>query len=96
MVRLAEVAIEDVIEEARRFLSENYNMDLRIPIRRNNRIKRTLGQFIRMDDKSDCIEISGILLDYGGKTAVFDTLRHELIHYALFELGKPHRDGDPV
>ncbi len=93
---MAEVAIEDVIEEARRFLSENYNMDLRIPIRRNNRIKRTLGQFIRMDDKSDCIEISGILLDYGGKTAVFDTLRHELIHYALFELGKPHRDGDPA
>ncbi|WP_459198729.1 SprT-like domain-containing protein [Bacillus subtilis] len=91
---MAEVTIEDVIEDARIFLSENYNMQLRIPIRRNNRLKKTFGQFIHMDNIPDCIELSGILLDYGGKAAVLDTLHHELIHYALFELGKPYRDGD--
>ncbi len=90
------VTIEEMTEEDRRFLSVNYGIDLRIPVRRNNRLKRTLGQFIHRGRESDCIELSGILLDYGGKEAAIDTLKHELIHYALFELEKPYRDGDPT
>lgn len=88
------VSVEELITEAERFLAEKYGMELGIPIKRNNRLRNTLGWFqhSKRDGALD-IEISGKLMDYASRTEVIDVLHHELIHYALHSAGRSYQDG---
>lgn len=77
------------------FLVENYNLKLRIPILINNRLKATLGRFCyNKKGEALSIELSSDLIKYGHPYHKLDTLKHELIHYALFEKGIPNSDND--
>lgn len=87
------MTIEELTEHAEVFLRKNYDMELAIPIRRNGRLKRTLGQFISVKQQAECIEIAGFLMDYAAKEIVLDVLYHELIHYALFSQRRSYYDG---
>lgn len=78
------------------FLNVNYNVKLNIPIKRNNRLRSTYGRFILKNNEPNCIELAGVLLDYGVEEVIFNILKHECIHYALFEKQQPYRDGHPV
>src|SRR5690625_3524081 len=88
------MTIEDLTEYAEKFLADKYGFKLAIPIKRNNRLTRTLGQYIS-DHRGQPlgIELSGRILDYGSKWAILDTLKHELIHYAVHCLGEDFNDG---
>lgn len=90
-------SIEYLTEYADNFLYNNYGIHLEIPLRWNGRLKRSLGYF-KSDKRSGAIEIclSEELLRYYDKDTTVDVLKHELIHYALYTLGKPHKDGHQV
>ena len=88
--------LEYLKKYAESFLRKNYNLSLEIPLLINNRLRSTLGSFNRnyKGDKACEIELSGQLVKYATKDVILDTLKHELIHYALFVLNKPFHDGD--
>lgn len=88
--------IDNLYEQtAKEFLRENYRQPLTIPITRNNRLRSSLGRFVYdRDQRAIRIELAGFLLDYGAQSTIIDVLKHECIHYALFEKGLPHRDGE--
>lgn len=85
---------------AKAFLKEAYDFDITIPIVVNNRLSRTLGRFQRvtmMGESFSCrIEISGNMIKYYSYDEVISTLKHECIHYVLFEKGLPFQDGQPL
>lgn len=82
------------------FLIEEFALELEIPIRISRRMSKTFGSFAftrsRKTGKQDAKEIviSANLIEHHPWEDVIDTLKHECVHYALFELGKPYRDGD--
>src|SRR5699024_555898 len=77
-------------------MNVNYNVKLNTPIKRNNRLRSTYGRFILKNNEPNCIELAGVLLDYGVEEVIFNILKHECIHNALFEKQQPYRDGHPV
>lgn len=79
---------------AKQFLHENYNIQLNIPIKRNNRLSASLGRFIYTKKGSSHIDLAGFLLDYGKEDTIIDVLKHECIHYAFYEKGLPFDDGE--
>lgn len=83
---------------AKKFLKENYDMELEIPIELNGRMSKTCGWFRRvMQDgasKPLNIELNRYFVENNDKKLVLDVLRHELVHYALHEKKKPYYDGD--
>lgn len=85
--------LEELRKQANEFLQEHYSLELKIPIEVNNRLSVTMGALVFYEDKPIVIEISGPVMKYGTKAAILDILKHELIHYALFILGKPYFDG---
>lgn len=87
------MTVEELTQHAEEFLRKHYDMELAIPIRRNNRMRRALGWFIVRKQTPECIEIAGYLMEYGEAEVILDTLYHELIHYALLSQGKPYHDG---
>lgn len=80
--------------EAAEFLKNGYGLELKIPIKVNGRLKRTLGRFALKAGKPHAIELSADLLQYQERNVIIDVLKHECIHYACFELGKPYKDGE--
>lgn len=96
MVVKTEITIEELTEIATDFLRENYGMELGIPIKRNNRLRRVQGRFhASFTNESQLIDIAGFVFKYGTRDSVIDTLKHELIHYALLERDEPNDDGHP-
>lgn len=89
------MTISELTKYAEKFLAENYGFKLAIPIRRNNRLTRSLGRYLQLTPgyAPYKIDLSGRLLDYGTPTVIIDTLKHELIHYAVHCLGEDWRDG---
>src|SRR5699024_5373840 len=86
---------EQLTHYAKHFLLENFQLSLRIPIKRNNRLRSSYGRFVYNKQREPLrIEIAGLMFDYATKEVMYNVLRHECIHYALFILGKPHRDGE--
>lgn len=90
--------LEDI---AREFLDEEFGLNLEIPIKRNNRLKTSMGrftsQFNRLTGKHTPlkIDIAGYLFENDNPVdLVIGILKHECIHYALLELGIPNRDSD--
>lgn len=84
--------------EAKYFLKKNFDMDLKVPVKLNNRLSSTLGRFryyhnglpidINIQTK---FAVSCIIIDK--IDVLLDVLRHELVHYALFAKGIPNSDG---
>mgnify|MGYP003481005361 FL=1 len=73
-------------------------MNLNIPIEINGRLTRTLGAFYHNNYRALKIGISkkqviGAVID-GNIEPILDTLRHEVVHYAMYTLKKGYNDGD--
>lgn len=82
----------------RNFLKQNYNLELTVPVRINNRLSRALGRFSynQRSRMPVAIEFSKHLIATQDVDMILDVARHEAIHYALFVQGKPHKDGEPL
>ncbi|MER2008825.1 MAG: SprT-like domain-containing protein [Psychrobacillus sp.] len=89
-VKTIEIQLKDMCEY---FVQNAYGVELDIPVLINNRLKRSLGRFIEKAGKAYRIEFSGMLLTNGTEEQIMSVLKHECIHYALFKLGRNHRDG---
>jgi len=86
--------MEDVNIFAKQFLKRHYNIELTIPIKRNNRLRTTQGRYVTKQDGTPVhIDVSGQTLEYGSKEAIKGVIKHECIHFALHQLGKPYKDG---
>ena len=87
--------IHQFTQIAKKFLKENYDMELGIPITINGRLKSVYGRFRHMGNRKQSvrIEMSRNYIEHQEWNTVVETLKHELIHYALYELDKPYRDG---
>lgn len=86
----------------RKFLMDNYNIELDIPVLINSRLSRRLGQFVSSLNtttgvsKALRIEFSKKYLENGRLEDIISTIKHECIHYALYSLNKPYKDGEPL
>lgn len=89
---------------AQRFLKDNFDLNLGIPINIDGRLTRTGGSFHFMRNMRQATQIKmserfiyGALQDDAeGVEAILDVLRHELVHYALFKKGSNEfSDGQP-
>lgn len=80
---------------ANKFLKDNYNLDLVVPLQLNGRMQRTCGWFrhYRGWNRPTCIELNKFFVENNEPTLVLDVLRHELVHYAQYMLQRPYRDG---
>lgn len=91
------ITLTELKKVANEFLKENFNMKLKIPILINKRISRTAARFVYSDNiyfrESKRIEISDKILN-DEYDDVIGAFKHELVHYALFELNLPSRDSD--
>lgn len=96
LIRKAQIE-QELCNASRDFLKEAYNLDLTIPIKVNRRLITSLGRFrhYKSDHKKRplSIELSGKLLEFGTTEQIISTLKHELIHYALYMLDRPYKDG---
>jgi len=79
--------------EAQQFLSMHFQLDLKIPIRINGRLKRVLGAY-KLDAKKQPkqIDLAASLIENGDKEIILDVLKHELVHYGLHGQQKPFTD----
>ncbi len=84
--------------EARRFLKEAYGFDLAIPVIVNSRLKSTYGRFLHYVNMKQSlrIEIGKNYIENQPWNIVLETLVHESIHYYLYEMDLPYRDGQAV
>lgn len=90
-----------MLAHAENFLVKNFSLPLDIPININNRLRTSGGVFkYTSDGKGNFtplkIEIAKFMIESGTPTEIIETLEHELVHYALCALRKPHRDSDSV
>ncbi|CDZ99811.1 Protein SprT-like protein [Jeotgalicoccus saudimassiliensis] len=89
---------EQLHNTADKFLLENFNLRLEIPLRISKRMKSKLGAFqIKMRDGkviSQEIVMSHTFIEHNDESAVIDVLFHECVHYALYTKRKPYRDSD--
>jgi SprT-like protein len=83
---------------AEKFLSETYGMKLTVPLEMNGRLKKACGRFVYYKNHRTpkSVQMNKYFVENNEPTVVLDVLRHELVHYALFMLGKPYSDGHPT
>lgn len=88
----------ELSQYANKFLKDNYNMSLSVPLQLNGRLKSAKGRFVwyKRDRRPKVVELNKVFVENNNISIVLDVLRHELVHYALFMQGKPHEDGHPV
>lgn len=79
-------------EYSQKYVKDNFNIDLTVPIEVNGRLSSALGRFISYRGQPRKIELSKTLLEDYDANTIFDVLNHELIHYALCTLKKPYHD----
>jgi len=94
------LTLDDLKRIADEFLTQHYGMTLDIPLKRNNRLRRSMGRFLTYvtedgGEEARAIEISGFMFDYAAESVTADTLLHECVHYALYRRGEPYDDGHP-
>lgn len=93
--------LEEMKDFSKDFLTENFNIELNIPIQINGRLSSTLGRYLSRCFLGQTIPISIELskkylitnLIAGDIEEIYDTLKHELVHYALSVQGKDYSDG---
>jgi SprT-like protein len=86
---------------AEKFLKETYGINLNIPLELNGRLKKSCGRFKSMRYSNGYaeavnVEMNKFFVENNSREVVEDVLKHELVHYALFEQGKPCADGHHV
>jgi SprT-like protein len=90
----------ELIEIAKNFLSENYNLELEIPVSFNTRLKRVFGRLIIKKSRGVStpveIQMSVDFMSSHPKQHIIDVFKHELVHYALCKKGLPFFDGHPT
>lgn len=98
--RIGTYSVEKEMEKfAREFLKEEFGVDLKIPIKINNRLTSTFGRFRGRTNmvtgvrEPIVIEISKNIIEYHGFDFAYGTLKHELVHYALYIQNRPYNDG---
>jgi len=98
--RMGTYSVEKEMEKfAREFLKEEFGVDLTISIKINNRLTSTFGRFksrtnmVTGKREPLGIEISKNMIEYQGFDFAYGTLKHELVHYALFIQNRPYNDG---
>lgn len=89
----------EVNKFSKKFVEDNYNIELILNFKQNNRLKRSLGRFIHSRRKIDLpivggLELSGQTLKYMSIEEIYGVVKHELIHYSLYCLDKPCDDKD--
>ncbi|MCA1800721.1 MAG: hypothetical protein LC650_05455 [Actinobacteria bacterium] len=89
------VTLDDLYEEANVFLWDNYRLALMIPIdvEGAEEYPEAEGWFEHTSKRAVRICITETAMDFGDEEVIYDILRHELVHYALFMRGKPFLDG---
>lgn len=89
--------LQRLTDFANNWLQKTYGIQLEIPIEIRSSLKRTLGYFQHKQNKKEPIKIAlaAKLFTHYSKEAVYDVLKHELVHYALYMLDKPYTDGHP-
>lgn len=87
---------------ARKFLAEEYGINLTCGVEFNGRLKRALARYVYKDnpkytnaERAQRIEMSKDLMKYGTEEQIIDCLKHECVHLALHYLDKPFNDGHP-
>jgi len=94
------ISIEQLEYLANDFLLENFNLELSVPVKISGRLTATAGYFqwkIKKSTKERIpvnITLSKNLILYYDNKDIIETLYHECVHYALFVLGEPYKDGD--
>ena len=90
----------EIKENMKKFLLDNFNLTLDIPVRINGRLSKTGGQFVyynkNLYGQKQAIKITiakHALMDYP-ISSIIDIAYHECIHYALFTQDLPFRDKD--
>lgn len=85
-------------KNAREFLMDAYGLELKIPVLINSRLKSKNGVFWHRTNRKESlrIEISKTYIEHQEWKTVLSTLKHECIHYALYEMDKPYEDGTPT
>lgn len=87
--------IEELEDYVRRFLKENYGVRLHIPVRLNGRLTRVLGRFRHKDGVAHALEFNKKFFENGKEDDIIGVIKHESIHYALYETARPYKDGTP-
>lgn len=85
--------IEELTCIANHFLKTTYHLELSIPIRISNRMSAKLGAFVLKGNKPYEIVLSINLIENYNLDTIVDVLKHECVHYALYSLGRPFKDG---
>lgn len=91
--------ITKLTQYAHNFLNDNFNIELMTSIKFNNRMKSSLGLTELFTSTNECngIYLSGELFNISTfddtHEYLYDTLKHELVHYALYILNKNYNDG---
>jgi len=87
------LTIAELKNEAKKFLKDTYDLELSVPVLINRRMKATFGTFKFRYKRPLSVEMSYNFVKSQEDEKVLDVLRHELVHYACFTLGKPYNDG---
>ncbi len=87
---------KELTSQARNFLQEAYGLELKIPVVVNGRLKNIHGRFLHQRNRKESlrIEIGKNYIKNQPWELIKATLIHECVHYALYELDKPYRDGE--
>lgn len=89
-----------LVKEAKYFCKKHYGLTFNLPLNINKRLTRTYGYFQCRSRQKVAIKIDisykmvATALAFGDFDMVLDVLRHELVHYSLFKLGRDYYDGD--
>lgn len=100
LTKTEEAKVRNIYKEALAEVLPEYGLHNYVKFNINNRMSRTLAWFVPGDWNSiTTIELSGkyaklALQDpIDGVSEIKDTLKHEIIHYALWRTKKPYEDG---
>lgn len=89
------VTLDDLYEEAKRFLWNNFGLTLTVPIEIDEEMASEEGAYEHTEKEPYAILIADFVMKIADDDVIYDVLRHELVHYALHCLGKPFHDGHP-
>lgn len=92
---MGKLTVDDLYEEAERFLWDKFGLSLTIPIEIDEDMSLEGGAFEHTSRKACAIYIADFVMKIAEDEVIYDILRHELIHFALFTMRKPFNDGDP-
>lgn len=87
------------VDFANEFLTKEYGLTLQAPLKLNGRLTKSLGRHVGRINTyygirtTIAIELSKRLLEHYTEDTVLDVLKHELVHYAMFNLNREYRDG---